>query len=59
MAPKFLFLAFRPPLSVFVRPAILLPAQTIDLPSSKELIGEVPGHPAAPEQPAHVDGRFA
>ncbi len=25
--------------------AIHLPAQTIDLPSSKELIGEVPGHP--------------
>ncbi len=25
--------------------AILLPAQTLDLPSSKELIGEVPGHP--------------
>jgi DNA-binding beta-propeller fold protein YncE len=25
--------------------AILLPSQTVDLPSSKELIGEVPGHP--------------
>ncbi len=39
--------------------AQFLAAQTIDLPTSKQLIEPVPGQSAAAEQPADVDGGLA
>ena len=51
------------PLAIFVAALFLVPiaisSQTIDLPSSKQLIGEIPGHPAAAEQPANFHGRLS
>src|ERR1700676_4495828 len=32
-------------LSLFISSAVSLPAQTVDLPTSKQLIDEIPGHP--------------
>ena len=45
--------------SLFVLSMVTLHAQSIDLSTSKQLIEEIPGPSAAPQQSAHLDGRLA